>query len=140
MFQIVLGAQGSAPRTLPLLLLERINIVFICLASCDWTVLNDSHSTQQQLVSWQTGKLLINVEASAISRDERKFGFIFTKIPVHKAFEWRKKRIKELGPDSPYFQFVCAPPKNVCTSRHCFTVNQIKAARFWGILFLLCRC
>ncbi len=31
-------------------------------------------------------QVLINVEASAISRDERKFSFIFTKIPVHKAF------------------------------------------------------
>ncbi len=54
--------------------------------------------------------ILINAEASAISPDERTFGFIFTKIPVHKAFGWRKKRIKELGPDRPYFQFVCAPP------------------------------
>ncbi len=37
-------------------------------------------------------QVLINVEASAISRDERKCGFIFTKIPVHKAFGWRRKK------------------------------------------------
>ncbi len=37
-------------------------------------------------------QVLINVEASAISQDERKFGFIFTKISVHKAFGWRKKK------------------------------------------------
>ncbi len=42
--------------------------------------------------SWSVDRqVLINVEASAISRDERKFGFIFTKIPVPKAFGWRKK-------------------------------------------------
>ncbi len=82
------------------------------------------YSTQQQLVSWQT--VLINVEASAISPDERKFGFIFTQIPVHKAFGWRKKkRIKELGPDRPYFQFVCAPPKNFS---HCSDVLGV----FWN--------
>ncbi len=31
----------------------------------------------------------------------------------------KKKKIKELGPDRPYFQFVCAPPKKMfSTSRH----------------------
>ncbi len=55
-------------------------------------------------------QVLINVEASAISRDERKFGFIFRKIPVHKAFGWRKKRIKELGPDRPRFSIPVLAP------------------------------
>ncbi len=69
-------------------------------------------------------QVLINVEASAISRDERKLGFIFTKISVHKAFGWRrKKRIKELGSDRLYFQFVCAPPNVFSTSRHCSSSN-----------------
>ncbi len=67
-------------------------------------------------------QVLINVEASAISPDERTFGFIFTKIPVHKVFGWRKKRIKELGPDRPYFQFVAPPQKMFSTSRHWSTV------------------
>ncbi len=55
-------------------------------------------------------QVLINVEASAISPDERTFGFIFTKIPVQRRSDEEKKIIKELGPDCPYFQFVCAPP------------------------------
>ncbi len=50
LFQIVLGAQAP-----PTFVVRANQYVFICLASCDWTVLNDSRSTQQQLVSWQTG-------------------------------------------------------------------------------------
>ncbi len=49
-------------------------------------------------------QVLINVDASAISPDERTFGFIFTKTRSQGV------RIKEIGPDRPYFQFVCAPP------------------------------
>ncbi len=56
-------------------------------------------------------QVLINVEASAISPDERTFGFIFTQIPVHKAFGWRKKIIKELGPE-PVLS-VCLRPPNI---------------------------
>ncbi len=33
------------------------------------------------------------------------------KIPFTRRSDEEKKRIKELGPDRPYFQFVCAPPK-----------------------------
>jgi len=58
-------------------------------------------------------QVLINVETSAISRDERRFGFIFTKIPFTRRSDEEKKRIKELGPDRPYFQFVCATDHNI---------------------------
>ncbi len=80
-------------RLLPLLLLERINIVFICLASCDWTVLNDSRSTQQHSSSSSVDRqVLINVEASAISPDERKLGFIFTQIPFTRRSDEEEKK------------------------------------------------
>ncbi len=64
-------------------------------------------------------QVLINVEANAISPDERTFGFIFTKIPFTRRSDEEKKRIKELGPDRPYFQFVCAPLNVFSTSRRC---------------------
>ncbi len=32
------------------------------------------------------------------------------KYPFTRRSDEEKKRIKELGPDRPYFQFVCAPP------------------------------
>ncbi len=60
-------------------------------------------------------QILINVEASAISPDERTFGLIFTQIPFTSVRMKKEKKIKELGPDRPYFQFV-----SVWTSHHCF--------------------
>ncbi len=57
-------------------------------------------------------QVLINVEASAISRDERKLGFIFTKISVHKAFGWRKKRgSRSLDQIARIFSLFAPPPK-----------------------------
>ncbi len=41
------------------------------------------------------------------------------KYPFTRRSDEEEKRIKELGPDRPYFQFVCAPPKKLfSTSRH----------------------
>ncbi len=55
-------------------------------------------------------QVLINVEASAISQDERKFGFIFTKISVHKAFGWRKKKDQGAWIRSPVLSVCLRPP------------------------------
>ncbi len=37
------------------------------------------------------------------------------KYPFTRRSDEEKKRIKELGPDRPYFQFVCALPKKMLT-------------------------
>ncbi len=61
--------------------------------------------------SWSVDRqVLINVEASAISRDERKFGFIFRKIPIHKAFGWRKKGSRSLDQIACTFSLFAPPP------------------------------
>ncbi len=58
-------------------------------------------------------QVLINVEASAISPDERTFGFIFTKIPVTRRSKKKKKK-KDQGAwtRSPVLS-VCLRPPNI---------------------------
>ncbi len=55
-------------------------------------------------------QVLINAEASAISPDERKFGFIFTKIP------FTRRSVHQIACTFSLF----APPKCFSTSRHCY--------------------
>ncbi len=84
MFQIVLGR-----RLLPLLLLEQINIVLYV-----WPLVIGPFSTTLVPLSSSSSvdrQVLINVEASAISPDERQFGFIFTKIPFTRCSDEEKK-------------------------------------------------
>ncbi len=65
-------------------------------------------------------QVLINVEASAISPDERTFGFIFTKIPFTRRSKKKKKK-KDQGAwsRSPVLSVCLRPPKKkFSTSRH----------------------
>ncbi len=68
-------------------------------------------------------QVLINVEASAISPDERKFGFIFTKIPFTRRSNEERKRSRSLDQSAHTFSLFAPPPKNVCTSRHCISAS-----------------
>ncbi len=56
-------------------------------------------------------QVLINVEASAISPDERTFGFIFTKIPFTRRSDEEEKSFKDQIART--FSLVVPPPKNV---------------------------
>ncbi len=56
-------------------------------------------------------QVLINVEAQYLEMKENLV-LSLQKYPFTSRSDEEKKRIKELGPDRPYFQFVCAPPKN----------------------------
>ncbi len=63
---------------------------------------------------------LINVEASAISRDERTFGFIFTKIPFTRRSDEEEKRSRSLDQIARTFSlFAPLPQISFSTSRHC---------------------
>ncbi len=55
---------------------------------------------------------LINVEASAISPDERTFGFIFTKIPFTRRSDEEEKGSRSLDQIARTFSLF-APPQNV---------------------------
>ncbi len=46
----------------------------------------------------------------------------------------KKKRIKELGPDHPYFQFVCAPPNFFCTIRHILKASYERVAQHFSAI------
>ncbi len=80
-------------------------------------VLNESHSCSADCsFDWQ---VLINVdEASKISWDERKCAFIFTKIPFHKAFNWRKRssRSRSLDQIDPTCKFSSSRAYTQCFS------------------------
>ncbi len=56
-------------------------------------------------------QVLINVEASAISPDERTFGFIFTKIPVTRRSDEEKKGSRSLDQIARTFSLFAPPPK-----------------------------
>ncbi len=77
-------------------------------------------------------QILINEEASAISPDERTFGLSLQKYPSQGVrMKKKKKRIEELGPDRPYFQFVCIPPpkKYFSTSRRCLKIWNLRVQK-----------
>ncbi len=65
-------------------------------------------------------QVLINVEASAISPDERTFGFIFTKIPFTRRSDEEKKGSRSLDQIARTFSLFAPPPTFFSTSRHCF--------------------
>ncbi len=56
-------------------------------------------------------QVLINVEASAISPDERKFGFIFTKIPFTRRSDEKNKGSRSLDQIVRTFSLFAPPPK-----------------------------
>ncbi len=55
-------------------------------------------------------QVLINVEASAISPDERQFGFIFTKIPFTRRSDEEKKKDQGAWTRSPVLSVCLRPP------------------------------
>ncbi len=55
-------------------------------------------------------QVLINVEASAISPDERTFGFIFTKIPFTRRSDEERKGSRSLDQIARTFSLFKPPP------------------------------
>ncbi len=57
-------------------------------------------------------QVLINVEASAISPDERQFGFIFTQIPFTRRSDEERKKDQGAWTRSPVLSVCLRPPPN----------------------------
>ncbi len=66
---------------------------------------------------------LINVEASAISPDERQFGFIFTKIPFTRRSDDEEKKDQGAWTRSPVLS-VCLHPPQKCLAPAATAGNQ----------------
>ncbi len=67
-------------------------------------------------------QVLINVEASAISPDERQFGFIFTKIPFTRHSDEEEKRSRSLDQIARTFRLFAPPQK--CLAQAATAGNQ----------------
>ncbi len=76
-------------------------------------------------------QVLINVEASAISPDERKFGFIFTKIPFTRRSDEEKKGSRCLDQIACTFslfappKFLLAPATTVCINIYIYIFTYL---------------
>ncbi len=128
-------------RLLPLLLLERINIVLILFLYVWPHVIGPFSTTLVPLSSSLSvdRQVLINEEASAISPDERTFGFIFTKIPFTRRSDEEEKRSRSLDQIARTFSLFAPPQIYFSTSRHCMYMYVCVYIYFFFIYLFVCK-